>query len=340
MIKRILCLSVFLLSTGSSIAFGQVFTVTGIVTDDTGEILPGVNVIVKGTTQGTATDAEGKYTLHQVKAEYVLQFSYVGHTTVEIAVGNKRTIDIALKRGVLLEELVVVGKKRRLNPVQIVEVILDDVDFLNQISYSMQYLFPAFTEGVVYYKNRPKSIGKLNYNILLGEMHFEENGQTLALDNVNDVVMVVIDDRKFYPFKGDEFCEELLSTETGDLLVRHKGNMTTHSKTGGYGVKSISSVTAVSSVLLPLYNSTEAKFNAGITQTKFPVVQEDMILVTNYFYYLQGTNGKRTMIKNLNAFTSKYPAHKAKIRTFVKENKIKLDNRVDLIRLLDYCASL
>lgn len=86
-------------------------TVTGTVTsgEDDSE-LPGVNVIVKGTTQGTVTDVNGAYSLEVDGTESVLVFSSVGFVSEEVAVGNQVTIDMVLNPDITaLEEIVVVG---------------------------------------------------------------------------------------------------------------------------------------------------------------------------------------------------------------------------------------
>lgn len=71
-------------------------TVRGRVTDESGSGLPGVNVVVKGTSQGTITDAEGRYTLNVNEQNAVLVFSFVGYVPQEIVVGGRTNIDISL----------------------------------------------------------------------------------------------------------------------------------------------------------------------------------------------------------------------------------------------------
>jgi hypothetical protein len=61
--------------------------VKGKVTDPSGEALPGVNVIVKGTTNGTTTDTDGNFAL-EVPENATLQFSYIGYKTIEVASGR------------------------------------------------------------------------------------------------------------------------------------------------------------------------------------------------------------------------------------------------------------
>ena len=83
--------------------------VRGTVTSADGESLPGVNVVAKGTTNGTITSIEGVYSL-TVPPNATLVFSSVGYTAREVAVGNQAIIDVALNEDVQqLDELVVVG---------------------------------------------------------------------------------------------------------------------------------------------------------------------------------------------------------------------------------------
>ncbi|BDD09020.1 SusC/RagA family TonB-linked outer membrane protein [Fulvitalea axinellae] len=70
--------------------------VSGIITDENGEPLPGVNVVIKGTGQGTATDLEGKYTVTAPKTA-ILVFQSIGYKPQEIAVGNQTQINLQLE---------------------------------------------------------------------------------------------------------------------------------------------------------------------------------------------------------------------------------------------------
>ncbi len=85
-------------------------SVSGKVTDTSKEPLPGVTVIVKGTTNGTITDVDGKYTLTKVAENAVLQFSFVGMKTQEIAVGNNSVINASMsEESIGIDEVVAVG---------------------------------------------------------------------------------------------------------------------------------------------------------------------------------------------------------------------------------------
>lgn len=90
-------------------AFAQ-RTVSGNVADEGGLPLPGVSVVLKGTTSGTVTDMDGNFTLSGVSSTSTLVFSFVGLRTQEIVVGNQSTISVVLiEESIGLEEVVAVG---------------------------------------------------------------------------------------------------------------------------------------------------------------------------------------------------------------------------------------
>lgn len=103
--KRILLLSFAFLTVIAFSAMAQ-RTVSGKVTDDSGETLPGVNVVIKGTTTGTTTDLDGNYRL-SVDEGATLVFSFVGFETQEVQVGARTTIDISMGGATELQEVVV-----------------------------------------------------------------------------------------------------------------------------------------------------------------------------------------------------------------------------------------
>jgi len=84
--------------------------ISGTVTDETGQSVPGVSILEKGTTNGTTTDNDGKYSLNVSGSNAILVYSFIGYTTQEITVGGQSTIDLPLALDVKsLEEVVVTG---------------------------------------------------------------------------------------------------------------------------------------------------------------------------------------------------------------------------------------
>lgn len=85
-------------------------SVSGKVTDSSGEALPGVSVVVKGTTNGSITDNNGNYSLSNISENATLQFSFVGMKMQEVSVSGKATIDVSLMEDAIgIEEVVAIG---------------------------------------------------------------------------------------------------------------------------------------------------------------------------------------------------------------------------------------
>ncbi len=106
--KRFL-LTIFTVALAMSVSWAQK-TVSGSVVDDTGQTLIGATVLVKGTTTGTVTDIDGRYSLTVPEGSDVLVFSYTGYTTREYTIGEASTVDVTLMFDAIgLEDVVVVG---------------------------------------------------------------------------------------------------------------------------------------------------------------------------------------------------------------------------------------
>jgi TonB-dependent starch-binding outer membrane protein SusC len=85
-------------------------TVSGTVTEPDGQPLPGVTVVIKGTTQGTVTTADGNYTITNIPDDVTLVFSFVGMLTQEVIVGSQTSISVTMREDVIgIEEVVAIG---------------------------------------------------------------------------------------------------------------------------------------------------------------------------------------------------------------------------------------
>lgn len=90
-------------------ALAQKITVSGTVSDPTGEPLIGASVVVQGETMGVATDFDGNYTI-SAPSDGVLTFSYVGYNTQEVAINGRTNINVTMEENsVMLGEVVAIG---------------------------------------------------------------------------------------------------------------------------------------------------------------------------------------------------------------------------------------
>lgn len=146
------------LSAESLSAVGQQFIkVSGKVTDSSGNTLPGVSIVLKGTTKGAITDSDGNFTLPNVASDATLVFSFVGMKTQEMKVAGKTSIDITMEEEAFgLDEVVAIGygtsrKKDLTGSISSIKMensaleTLPNVNLLDALKGSM----PGFDIGVV-----------------------------------------------------------------------------------------------------------------------------------------------------------------------------------------------
>src|ERR1043165_6724499 len=93
---RSILLSLYFTCWLTTIALAQDHVVTGNVKDPAGNSMPGVTIQLKGSSSGTVSDGEGKYSISVGGTNAVLVFSFIGFATQEIAVGSQTAIDVSL----------------------------------------------------------------------------------------------------------------------------------------------------------------------------------------------------------------------------------------------------
>ena len=130
--------------------FAQIKTITGTVSDESGETLPGVNVMIKGTTVGTITDFNGKYIISVNKGSDILVFSFVGYSDKTVTIGDESVINVVLQADVMqLNEVVAIGygvQKKKLNTGATLQV--DGEEIQKQNSVSAMTALQGVTPGV------------------------------------------------------------------------------------------------------------------------------------------------------------------------------------------------
>lgn len=163
----------------------EVVTINGSVTDTDGQTLPGVNIIIKGTTKGTSTDINGNYTLEVLKGN-ILEFSYVGHLNKEIEVGDQITINVTMETDIkALDEVVVIGygtvKKKDLTGAV---SVVNSEDFNKGNITSAQELLVGKTAGVLITTDNGAPVSGATIRIRGGSSLNASNDPLIIVDGV------------------------------------------------------------------------------------------------------------------------------------------------------------
>lgn len=148
--KKILLLGIILLSALVTESWAQERTISGTVTSvEDGSTMPGVNVVLKGTTNGTITDVDGNYKLSVPSEGGILSFSFVGLTSEEVEIGARSVIDLAMTADIKqLSEVVVTGygersKKSYVGSISQIDAALIENKPVNTIDQVLQGSIPG-----------------------------------------------------------------------------------------------------------------------------------------------------------------------------------------------------
>ncbi len=166
-------------------ALAQKITVTGTVTDATGEPLIGASVLVKGTMSGTATDIDGNYRI-QADSNGTLTFSYVGYNIQDVAIEGRTTLNVVMKENtVMLNEVVAIGYGvvKKSDATGSVAVIKPD-EISAGIATSTQDLLVGASPGVVVTTKGGDPTGNADIRIRGGNSLTASNNPLIVIDGV------------------------------------------------------------------------------------------------------------------------------------------------------------
>jgi hypothetical protein len=188
-----------------------------------------------------------------------------------------------------------------------------------------QYLFSEFAGCEVLMKGGKINTSVMNYNIVTEKMVFLSNEKYYDMTNPEAVDTVMLNKCRFIPV-GKVFYEVLV-TKPIALFIQHKGNLLTAGKPVGYGGTSQTASTHyISSIEL-----------SGI-QTNL-TLPNDYIVNPAPVYWIR-TGEKWSDFNNEKQFISLFPDKAVQIKSFIKENRIKIDKPENLSRLVRYVATL
>ncbi len=230
--KRFIVLLLFI--AGTLQIFAQKHIITGKVTAENGDPLPGATVLLKGTTIGTVTDVDGNYTLELEQSEGVIVFSFVGYETKEVEIEGQNTINMVLAPEVLgLDEIVVIGygvQKKSLVTGSIAKVESDDIS--NATATRFEQALQGKTSGVVITQNSGSPGSKLLIKIR-GNSSYANNDPLIIVDGIklgtggNGLEYLNPDDIASVEILKDAASSAIYGSEGGNgviLITTKKGN--------------------------------------------------------------------------------------------------------------------
>jgi hypothetical protein len=185
-----------------------------------------------------------------------------------------------------------------------------------------QYHFREFSKGTIRFKNGSTRDIVLNYNLLSENMVFQQNDKFLDLMNTESIDTVYLQSKKFIP--SDKMFLEVVCSGKIPLFIEYKADIEMPGKPAGYGSTSQTSATDVISTL---------HTGTGAFNLKLP----DEYTVKPFLINWVLVNGKMNNFINERQFLKIFGDKQVVIKKFIKDNKIKIEKRDDLIRLVGFC---
>jgi len=188
-----------------------------------------------------------------------------------------------------------------------------------------QYYFTDFTPGIVKMKNGQVQTPMLNYNTVTEKMVFTRDGKYYDISNPEMIDTVIVMGTRFVPV-GRLFYEVLLTGPVA-LFIQHKGELLSAGKQVGYGGTS----QLASSVYVTSVELSGGRYN-------LPLPAEFIVKVTPVYWIRR--NNEMSSFLTEKQFINLYPERTKEIKAFIKDNRIKIENREHLIKLVNFCSSL
>lgn len=188
-----------------------------------------------------------------------------------------------------------------------------------------QYLFAEFNKCDILMKGGKTNTATMNYNTVTEKMVFISNDKYYDLTNPETVDTVMLNGSKFIPV-GKSFYEVLVSRPIG-LFIQHKGTLMSAGKPVGYG------------------GTSQTASSNYISSLELSGFQTNLALPTDYIVnpapvYWIHIGEKWLDFTNERQFISLFPDKASLIKSFIKENRIKIDRPENLTMLVKYCATL
>lgn len=195
-----------------------------------------------------------------------------------------------------------------------------------KFTINSQYLLNKFISGKVIFNDNYENNSKLNYNVLLEEIHFLQNDTIKTLIS-NDIKYIILDKFKFISI-NNKYFQEIHKSKNLKLVFQYNADISSIGvNKGAYGT---STETAATTKLNSV--PTQSMYNGGYVVLKDDNAKE---IKTTPRYYIVTSNGKMISPtkKKIHKLSNK---KKEEIETFIKTNNLKFTNKEDLIKILDF----
>ena len=190
------------------------------------------------------------------------------------------------------------------------------------------FIFDQFINAKIHFKNRSVTVASMNYDAVNDKMFFKQDGDLMELTNAAMIDSIVWAGKRSFVSHGQGFLEKI-KLENGTALIRWKIKNVNIGSAGALGAVTQAKVETISVRAMGVFSATDATSNsADVYQQKN---------ANEYYITLNGKQEKITTVKHLYKL---FPKHKEKIKAFIKEQGIKMNEPILVLEVLNYCLGL
>jgi len=191
-------------------------------------------------------------------------------------------------------------------------------------------LLPKFENGTVVFKNGSRSSALLNYDIVQQEMLFiNADSMALAISNPQDIIVVIIGERRFLPVSSEGIFYEEIPAGTGSFFVHRKASMISKGKAAAYGGYSSTSSTTT----LGAYHDSSSGVSFKMKQN------EQFNLTKSVTYYLKSGNSYKRF-NSAKSLGKLFKGRESEILKFANEQSVNFSKIDDIKQIVEYGYSL
>ena len=193
----------------------------------------------------------------------------------------------------------------------------------NAAGKTPQYLFKSFSKGNVLKKNDDLHTAVMNYNTLTDNIVFEQDGELLNLSNLDIIDTIYLQNSRFIPI-GKAFYE-VIATSPLPLFIQHKGKLLPPGHKVAYGGTSQVAATQ----RLSMVQGESSYYN-------LPMPADFKVKITPVYWL--NIDGEMVNFINMKQLLKLFPEKKNEIKKLIKKERLKFENREDLVKIISLCA--
>ena len=195
-------------------------------------------------------------------------------------------------------------------------------------AYDPLFIFEQFSNAKIHFKNRSVTVAAMNYDAVNDKMYFKNNGELMELSNQEMIDSISWAGKRSFITNRKSYLEKV-NLDNGTCYIAWRIKNVNVGSAGAYGTTTQGKVESISVRSLGVFSATDAASHSG-----------DVFQQKNANEYYLPIDGKLKKVTNLKHLYKLYPEHKDAIKEYADKEKIKMNEPLSVLQVLNYCMGL